>query len=42
MTKEAKIHHGEKTAPSVNSVQKTGQLHPEESNWTTRSYYAQK
>ena len=42
MTKEARIHNGEKAASSINSVGKTGQLHAKESNWTTFSYRIQK
>ena len=33
MTKEARIHNGEKTASSINVVGKTGQLHVKESNY---------
>ena len=32
--KEARIYNGEKTAPSINGVEKTGQLCAEERNWT--------
>ena len=35
MTKEAKIHNGEKTTSSINAVRKTGQLYEIESNQTT-------
>ena len=38
-TKKARIQNGEKTASSVNSVGKTGQLHAKESAWSTCSYY---
>ena len=42
MTKEARIYNGEKTASSINGVRKTDQLHVNESNWTSFSYYTQK
>ena len=42
MTKEARIHNGEKTASLINGVGKTGQLHVKESNWTTFSHHTQK
>ena len=31
-----------KTASSINGVEKTGQLHAKDSNWTTFSYDTQK
>ena len=37
MTKEARIYNGEKTASSINGIEKPGQLHTKESNWTTLS-----
>ena len=40
-TKEARIHDGEKAASSTNSVEKTGLLHVEESNWTNFSHHVQ-
>jgi len=42
MTKEARIHKGEKTVFPINGVGKTGQLHAKESNWTPFSYHAEK
>ena len=33
--KKARIYMGEKTVSSVNGVEKTGQLHAKEGNWTT-------
>ena len=42
MTKEARIYNGEKTDSSINGVEKTGQLHAKESNWTTSSHRIQK
>ena len=42
MTKEARIYSRGKTASSINGVGKTGQLHAEETNWTTLSHHAQK
>ena len=44
MTKEAEVrtNNEEKTASSIDGVQKTGQLHEKESNWITFSYRIQK
>ena len=38
MTKQAKIHNGEKTASSINGVGKTGQLHAKELNYFLTLY----
>ena len=40
--KEARIYNGEKTASSINGVEKTGQLYAEERNWTIFQYHIQK
>ena len=42
MTKEARIYNVAKTVSSINGVVRSGQLHAEESNWTSVSHYAQK
>ena len=42
MPEEARKYNGEKTAFSINGVEKTGQLHAKESNWTTFSHHTQK
>ena len=42
MTKEARIHNGEKTVFSISGAEKTGQLHAKETNWTTFSHPIQK
>ena len=42
MTKEVRIYNGEKTASSINGVGNFGQLHAEESNWTTLSHHVHK
>ena len=42
MTKKATIYNGGNRAFSINGVEKTGQLHAKESNWTTFSHYIQK
>ena len=42
MIKGARIHSVGKTAPLINSVGKTGQLHVKGSNWTTLSHHVQK
>ena len=39
MTKEANIHNEEKRVSSVNSDEKTEQLHAKEQNWTTLSHH---
>ena len=41
MTKEARIHKGEKTVFPINGVGKTGQLHAKESNWITLTLYTE-
>ena len=41
MTKETRMYNGEKTASSINGIEKTGQLHAKESNQTKLPYYAQ-
>ena len=40
--KKARIYDGEKTASSINCVEKTGQPHAKESIWTTFSQHIQK
>ena len=35
MIEESRVYSGEKTASSINGVGKTGQLHVQESKWTT-------
>ena len=40
--KEVRMYSGEKTASSINSVGKTGQLHANVTNWTTFSPHIQK
>jgi len=42
MMKEVSLYTGKKTAPSINGVGKTGQLHAKEPNWFTFSYHMQK
>ena len=42
MRKQAKISNGEKTASLINDVEKTGQVHAKESNFTTFSHHIQK
>ena len=42
MKEEARIYSGEKTATSISGAGKTGQLHANESNWTTFSAHIQK
>ena len=39
--KEARIYNGEKIVFSTNNVEKTGQLHEEETNWTTFLHHTQ-
>ena len=42
MTKQERMYSGEKTASSINGVDKPGQLHAKELNWTTVSHHIQK
>ena len=42
MTKEVRLHNGEKIASSMNGGGKTGQLHAQESNWNPFLYHLQK
>ena len=41
-TEETRKYNREKTISSISGVEKTGQLHAKESNWTTHSHHAQK
>ena len=41
LQQKAKIYSGKKTTSSINGVQKTGQLHAKELNWTTLTLYIQ-
>ena len=40
--KGRRIYNGEKIASSINGLEKTGQPHAKESNWTTFSHHIQK
>ena len=42
MTKEVTIYNGENITSSINGVEKTGQLHAQESNWNPFSYHLKK
>ena len=42
MTKEPRIYNGERPVCSINGVEKTGQPHAKESNWTIIVHYTQK
>ena len=42
LTKEPRIHNGERTVSSINGIGKIGQPHSKEQNWTTFLKHTQK
>ena len=42
MTKELRIYNGERIISLINDIEKTGQPHAKEKNWTPILYHKQK